>query len=264
VEAEDALKEWMEQVPFTRKEVTAFRNIARDFSDGLCVAEVVKYYCPKLVDMHNYHKASSTQQKIDNWRTLNTKVLSKLDVKVPKAVVQKIVDYQPGVMQMVLTNIKIKIEQYMKPRDRSDEPPPKKKGAARKKGAVGARKKPPPAAAPAAAGGGDEDESSAAAAAAAPADNKSGTAVGGAKKGGRSKRVPTATTHELIESEATPIGGGAIDDVDADLLRQCMADYAEVNAMLLSKVKKLEVLVKMKDKRILALERKCTENGIKA
>lgn len=165
------------------QEVVNFKNITRDFSDGLCVAEVrfarlgipsaslatrsncfscwsshnsvlarvqvIKYYCPKLVDMHNYHKASNSTQKLANWNTLNTKValapahhyivpseplrrtrvqvLSKLDVKIPKAVLQNVIDLKPGVMLMVLSNIKIKVEQYIKPKiDRPDEEPVKK------------------------------------------------------------------------------------------------------------------------------------------
>jgi hypothetical protein len=73
---------------------------------------------------------------------------------------------------------------------------------------------------------------------------------------------PKATTHELLADD--DIESQASDGVDVDLLRQCLADYEEVNGLLLSKVKKLETLVKLKDKRLLALERKCTDNGIKS
>lgn len=34
-------------------------------------AEVVKYFLPKLVDLHNYTPANSTQQKLTNWDVLN-------------------------------------------------------------------------------------------------------------------------------------------------------------------------------------------------
>lgn len=34
-------------------------------------AEVVKYFLPKLVDLHNYTPANSTQQKLSNWDVLN-------------------------------------------------------------------------------------------------------------------------------------------------------------------------------------------------
>lgn len=34
-------------------------------------AEVVRHFFPKLVDLHNYVPASSTQQKLSNWSVLN-------------------------------------------------------------------------------------------------------------------------------------------------------------------------------------------------
>ncbi len=37
-------------------------------------AEVVQYYLPKLVELHNYSPANSTQQKMDNWKTLNSEL----------------------------------------------------------------------------------------------------------------------------------------------------------------------------------------------
>ncbi|KAG5456030.1 MAG: hypothetical protein BJ554DRAFT_4341 [Olpidium bornovanus] len=34
-------------------------------------AEIIKYFLPKLVDLHNYSPANATAQKVYNWRTLN-------------------------------------------------------------------------------------------------------------------------------------------------------------------------------------------------
>lgn len=39
------------------------------------VAEIIKYYWPKLIDLHNYVPASSLLNKISNWETLNRKVI---------------------------------------------------------------------------------------------------------------------------------------------------------------------------------------------
>lgn len=36
--------------------------------------QVVAYYFPKLVDLHNYTAANSVGQKTYNWKTLNEKV----------------------------------------------------------------------------------------------------------------------------------------------------------------------------------------------
>lgn len=41
---------WLDSIPLSRPK----RNIARDFSDGVLAAEVVKHYIPRLVDLHNY------------------------------------------------------------------------------------------------------------------------------------------------------------------------------------------------------------------
>lgn len=53
----------VDEVPLSRPK----RNIARDFSDGVLVAEIVAHYFPKLVEMHNYPPANSYAQKIYNW-----------------------------------------------------------------------------------------------------------------------------------------------------------------------------------------------------
>ncbi|GCB60257.1 hypothetical protein scyTo_0014135 [Scyliorhinus torazame] len=61
------LYSWVDTIHLSR----AKRNIARDFSDGVLIAEVVKFHFPKLVEMHNYTPANSTQQKLNNWTHLN-------------------------------------------------------------------------------------------------------------------------------------------------------------------------------------------------
>jgi len=38
------------------------------------MAEVVKHFFPRLVELHNYSAAHSMQQKIYNWETLNRTV----------------------------------------------------------------------------------------------------------------------------------------------------------------------------------------------
>ncbi len=46
------------------------------------MAEIVKYYYPKLVQLHNYMSANGISQKKENWRTLNSKVLRHFDFEV--------------------------------------------------------------------------------------------------------------------------------------------------------------------------------------
>jgi hypothetical protein len=55
--------QWVDEIPLSR----AKRNIARDFADGVLTAEIVHYYLPKLIEVHNYPAANSYAQKVYNW-----------------------------------------------------------------------------------------------------------------------------------------------------------------------------------------------------
>lgn len=59
---------WIDDIPLSRQK----KNITRDFSDGVLTAEVVNHFLPRLVELHNYSPANATQQKTDNWKTLNS------------------------------------------------------------------------------------------------------------------------------------------------------------------------------------------------
>ncbi|XP_066549657.1 sperm flagellar protein 1 isoform X2 [Amia ocellicauda] len=98
---------WIDTVPLSRPK----RNIARDFSDRVMAAEVVKCFFPRLVELHNYIPANSTQQKLSNWGTLNRQVFSKLNFHVPEEVVKKIVLSTAGVVEPVLCMLRDKIEE---------------------------------------------------------------------------------------------------------------------------------------------------------
>ncbi|CAM9989283.1 unnamed protein product, partial [Heterosigma akashiwo] len=60
-----------------------FKNLPSILSDAVKVAEIVFKQYPKLVELHNYNKTSNTSQKLDNWETLNRKVLSRLRAPLP-------------------------------------------------------------------------------------------------------------------------------------------------------------------------------------
>ncbi|CAM4726855.1 unnamed protein product [Leuciscus chuanchicus] len=97
---------WIDKIPLSRTK----RNISRDFSDGVMAAEVVKHFFPKLVELHNYTPAHSTQQKLSNWSALNRKVFSKLNFQIPEDLLKKIVVSTPGYIETVLCSLKEKIE----------------------------------------------------------------------------------------------------------------------------------------------------------
>lgn len=98
---------WVDEIPLSKPK----RNIARDFADGVCIAEVVKYHFPKHVELHNYTPASSMTQKLDNWSTLNQKVFRKLYFEVPAEEVRDIASAVPGAVERFLRALRIKINQ---------------------------------------------------------------------------------------------------------------------------------------------------------
>lgn len=73
------------------------------------MAELLKRYYPKYVDIHNYIPGNSVAKKIDNWCTLNRKVLSKLDIKLGKDLINQLANSQPGVIEKVLVDLRAKI-----------------------------------------------------------------------------------------------------------------------------------------------------------
>ncbi|XP_076232395.1 sperm flagellar protein 1 [Calliopsis andreniformis] len=107
-ETDDNLEEvyaWIEQMTFSKPK----KNLARDFSDGVFMAELLKRYYPRHVDIHNYISGNSIAKKIDNWCTLNRKVLSKLDIKLGKDVINQLANSQQGVIEKVLVDLRAKI-----------------------------------------------------------------------------------------------------------------------------------------------------------
>ncbi|XP_006164028.1 sperm flagellar protein 1 isoform X2 [Tupaia chinensis] len=103
---------WVDSIPLSRPK----RNLSRDFSDGVLVAEVVKFYFPKMVEMHNYVPANSLQQKLSNWGHLNRRVLNKLNFSVPDDVMRKIAQCAPGVVELVLIPLRQRLEARQKRR----------------------------------------------------------------------------------------------------------------------------------------------------
>ena len=99
---------WIDEVPLSRPK----RNIARDFADGLLLAEVVKHYFPRLVELHNYPAANSTQQKMYNWNTLNTKVLRKLGYNLVKEDIEAVIQCRPNAIEKVLNTLQVKMARY--------------------------------------------------------------------------------------------------------------------------------------------------------
>lgn len=75
-EALHTLYRWLDTIPLPslpRKSGI----LSRDFSDATCVADIIHYYNPKIIDLHNYSRTCNTEQKLNNWETLERKVLKR-------------------------------------------------------------------------------------------------------------------------------------------------------------------------------------------
>mmetsp|Transcript_3242 Transcript_3242/g.6155 ORF Transcript_3242/g.6155 Transcript_3242/m.6155 type:complete len:221 (+) Transcript_3242:64-726(+) len=99
---------WIDDIPLSRPK----RNIARDFSDCVLVAEVISHYFPKIVQLHNYSPANGSPQKMYNWNTMNTKVLRKLGWQISKEEIEGIVMAKPGCIERFLHQLQFKMAKY--------------------------------------------------------------------------------------------------------------------------------------------------------
>ena len=93
--------EWVDSIELSRPK----KNIARDFSDGVLLAEIIKNYLPRLVDLHNYPSCSNTKHKESNWNVLNNKVLKRLGIKLTKSEINDIITCQHLAIENLLRRV---------------------------------------------------------------------------------------------------------------------------------------------------------------
>ena len=67
----------LQKVPM-RSSARNLTQLTQLLSDGTIVAHMIHASFPRMIQMHNYTNSTNTETKLDNWRTLNSKVLSKL------------------------------------------------------------------------------------------------------------------------------------------------------------------------------------------
>jgi len=227
----EVLKDWMEDVPFTR--ANCLRNLTREFSDAVCAAEVLKHYIPKLVDLNHYHPVSAKPQKKTQWDTLNKKCFSKMGIAIPNDTIEKVINNSPGYIELILRNMKLKVEQFQRGDlvlgAMDDEAGGDSKGGGKKGGKKGGKHK---------------KKHSKAGASLAPSDGSAGKADTESTSSG-----PSGNHQDEIVSALT-------------LKDKIIDDYEEVVKAFQVKIKKMEALMRLKEKRIEDLERKCRENGI--
>ena len=91
-------------------------------------AEIVHHFLPQLIELHNYSPANASPQKIENWRTLNSKfthchtpytlkhlcphtgkVFPKLNFSLPDDIIQSVAASKAGVVEFILTTLRVKV-----------------------------------------------------------------------------------------------------------------------------------------------------------
>ena len=93
--------EWVDSIELSRPK----KNISRDFSDGVLLAEIIKNYFPHMVDLHNYPSCSNSKHKESNWNVLNNKVLKKLGIKLSKSEIDSIIKSEPLAIEKLLQKV---------------------------------------------------------------------------------------------------------------------------------------------------------------
>lgn len=117
VEVEN-LYHWLDRIPLSRPK----KNIVKDFSDGVLVAEIIAHYLPKMVELHNYTPAAATKQKMENWYLLSRRVLRRLDLELSDDVIRALANTtnpKPRVIEKVLMLLRTQIDKMLERQGRS-------------------------------------------------------------------------------------------------------------------------------------------------
>ena len=99
----------------------SFCPLSLSLGQGLLVAEIVRYYLPDWVDMHNYTPANSLQQKKANWGILNKKVLGKFGLDIPDVIISGLSNGKPGLVEVLLFNLRLKIDEELELQDKGSQ-----------------------------------------------------------------------------------------------------------------------------------------------
>ncbi|GAB1598857.1 sperm flagellar protein 1-like [Argonauta hians] len=112
MDLEDAVLEdiysWVDQHRLSKPK----RNIARDFCDGVLIAEIIHQHQPKLVELHNYTPVNATKQKMENLYLLNRRVFSKMKFELSDEVIRAVAHCKPFAIEKVLLFLRKRIEAF--------------------------------------------------------------------------------------------------------------------------------------------------------
>lgn len=98
----EELSQWLDKFVLSRPHQ---KKLAREFADAILLAEILKVLYPKLVELHNYSPQNSFQLKMDNWCTLNRKVLHRLGFELDFKTMETLAKGASGAIEVLLFKI---------------------------------------------------------------------------------------------------------------------------------------------------------------
>ena len=98
--------EWVDDFEFSKQK----KNITRDFSDGLLIAEIIHSFYPHLVEVHNYYNTNNHTKKAENWKLLKKKVFKKIGFNPPQEQVEAIINCKAFAIEIFLLELKNHLE----------------------------------------------------------------------------------------------------------------------------------------------------------
>lgn len=102
------LYEWINKFSYSRP----IKNLHRDFSDGVLMAELINQCLPKFVELHNYSKAHSISQKKYNWNTMNEKVFKRIGFKIDNKNIEEVVNCKFLGLEKILYTFRLQFNKF--------------------------------------------------------------------------------------------------------------------------------------------------------
>lgn len=102
----EAVLKWVDGFELSR----CRKKLNRDFSDCVLLAEILKFEFPNLVDLHNYNTCYALQGKIENWNTLNRKVLKKMQISLKPEEIEKLAQAESTCIEEILFQVMNQIQ----------------------------------------------------------------------------------------------------------------------------------------------------------
>lgn len=99
---------WLNSITFS-KEIIKYHH---DFSDGVLMAELIKFHVPQLVDVHSYIPTSNKNQKRINWNRLNEKVFSKIGFELTENEIENIISAKAEVVKETLKMVYVALRRF--------------------------------------------------------------------------------------------------------------------------------------------------------